>query len=76
MDRATRKLTIAALQACVASLQITCDAYSKEFERERLTLEQKSLIARRWDTALGEWRSLLFTLEQLRNAQRMDQGVL
>jgi hypothetical protein len=76
MDRATRKLTIRTLQGRVALLQTACDAFSKDFEKETLSSDQKAQIAHRWDTALKEWRSLRFTLEQLQSAEHADREYL
>lgn len=74
MDHATRKLTIATLQDRITSLQNACDAFSRAFEKEALTMDEKAQIAHKWDTALKEWRSLRFTLEQLMNADCGDEG--
>jgi hypothetical protein len=74
MDPATRKLMTETFKGRVALVRSTCAAHTKDLEKKTLPSDERSLIARRWDTALKEWRSLHFTLEQLQNAGREDQG--
>ncbi len=62
------------LQGRVAMLRTACATHSTEFKSHKLTLDQKSAAADEWETALKEWRSLRFTLEQLEKAERGGRG--
>ncbi len=74
MDRATRKLMTKSLRGRVAMLQTACAAHAKDFRRQTPTRDRKPSIAQQWETALKEWQSLRFTLEQLQKTKRADQG--
>ena len=74
MDLAGRKLTIRSLQEQLALLKIACDNFSKEFDEAKLDQERQSLIARQWDAALRESRSLQFVLNALEIEEREHQG--
>jgi hypothetical protein len=74
MDRTTRTLMTKTLQGRVALLRRVCAAHSSELKSQKLNLKQKSAVADQWETALKEWRSLRFTLDQLGKAERADQG--
>ncbi|HVN92187.1 MAG TPA: hypothetical protein VMT38_00750 [Terracidiphilus sp.] len=74
MDRATRKLMIISLRSRVAALQIACNAFSKQFERETLSKDEKLTIAHQWDATLKEWKSLRFVLAQLENDELARAG--
>jgi hypothetical protein len=70
METAVRKLTIKTLQDRIAMLKIVCNSYSMQFDDKKLDHEQKSQVARRWDAALKESRSLQSTLESLEKEER------
>jgi hypothetical protein len=60
----------------VALVRSTCAVHTKDLEKKTLPPDERSLISRRWDTALKEWRSKHFTLEQLAAERRAGRSRL